>query len=215
MGKQVSPRSRRPDSLNFDASSRLKEYQFRWTEMVQNGDPSLGRRVSGGDYNLDSVVFNQGVKNDTVKSCKGVYAGKRHIWWLHRHIRSIIVTFVLVCFLFLLDAVMFSIFDSAILQDSLGPRKSIVTEKKTAYYDQEESPVKMYHRLLHLASISLAERDSEPRTSKFWKETYPQASLWKPCSNQRIFLGKSRNSTGFILISANGGLNQQRVAVSI
>ncbi|KAL2494668.1 O-fucosyltransferase family protein [Forsythia ovata] len=214
MGKQVSPRSRRPDSLNFDASSGLKEYQFRWTEMVQNGDPSLGRRVSGGDYNLDSVVFSQGVKNDNVKSCKGVYAGKRHIWWLHRHIRSIIFTFVLVCFLFLLDSVMFSIFDSAILQDSLAPRKSIVTEKTTAYYDQEKGPVKMYHRLLRLASISLAKRDSEPRPSKFWKETYPQASLWRPCSNKRIFqAGKPRNSTGFILISANGGLNQQRVAV--
>ncbi|XP_022898723.1 O-fucosyltransferase 8 isoform X3 [Olea europaea var. sylvestris] len=83
----------------------------------------------------------------------------------------------------------------------------------------------MYHRLLNLASISLAERENEPQLSKFWKETYPQASLWKPCAHKKnsqenivllnygTMAGKPRNSTGFILISANGGLNQQRVAV--
>lgn len=214
MGKQGSPRRSRLDSLNFDASSGLRDYQFRWTEMIQNSDPSLGRRVSGGDYDLDSAVFGKGFKNDTVKPCKGVYAGKRHTWWLHRHIRSIIFTFALVCFLFLLDSAMFSIFDPVILHHNPAPRKSIVTEERKAiYYDQERSPVKMYHRLLNLASISLAERENEPKLSKFWKETYPRAFLWKPCAHKRNFQGKPRNSTGFILISANGGLNQQRVAV--
>ncbi|KAL8460690.1 hypothetical protein ACS0TY_032274 [Phlomoides rotata] len=216
MGKQGFPKSPRPDSLNFDASSGLKEYQLRWSEMLQNGDPSLGRRVAGGEYNWDKAMLAKGCKNDIVKfnACKGVCAGKRHLWWFHRHMRSIMLTVMLMGFFSLLDWFMFSYFDPTFLKNSLIPRNAYSPQERNATNnEQEKSPV-MYSRLLHMASVSLAENDVEQKVSKFWKEPYPEASLWRPCADKNVKrAGTVNNSTGFILVSANGGLNQQRVAV--
>ncbi|KAL0442631.1 UNVERIFIED_CONTAM: O-fucosyltransferase 8 [Sesamum latifolium] len=159
MGKQGSPKSPRPGSLSFDASSGLKEYQLRWNEMLKNGDPSLGRRVSGGEYNWDKPIFVKGFKNDSVKynASKGGSA----------------------------DSLMFSLFDPSFLEYSPNPSKA---------YD--------------------AKKDPEETVSKFWKEQFPQASTWKPCAEKNVKrAGTVNNHTGFILVSANGGLNQQRVAV--
>ncbi|KAL0363482.1 UNVERIFIED_CONTAM: O-fucosyltransferase 8 [Sesamum calycinum] len=155
MGKQGSPKSPHPGSLSFDASSGLKEYPLRWNEMLQNGDPSLGRRVSGGEYNWDKPILVKGFKNDGVKynASKGGSAGKKHLWWLLRH---------------------------------LSP-----------------NPSKAYG----------AKKDPEEKVSKFWKEQFPQASTWKPCADKNVKRAGTVNHTGFILVSANGGLNQQRVAV--
>ncbi|PIN07252.1 hypothetical protein CDL12_20185 [Handroanthus impetiginosus] len=203
MGKQGSPRSSR--SLSFDASPGLKEYQLRWTEMLQNGDPSLGRRASGGDCNWANGLLVKGFKNDALKygPCKGVCPGKRHKLWLRRHIRSIMFTFMLMGFLYMLDSLMFSLFDPSFLKSSPAPIKSYEPkERNTADRVQEKSLV-MYSRPLHMASISLAERELNQKESKFWKEPYPQASM----------AGTVNYHTGFILASANGGLNQQRVAV--
>ncbi|KAG8385418.1 hypothetical protein BUALT_Bualt03G0043300 [Buddleja alternifolia] len=206
MGKQGSPKSPRPCSLSFDAP----------TEKLQNGDPYLGRRVFGGDYNWDKAILEKGFKNGSAKhgAYKGVYAGKRHIWWLRRHIKSIIFTFMLTGFLYLLDSLMFSLFDPAFHKNSPTPTKSYAPKERRAAYDgQEKSPV-MYSRLLHMASVSLAERELEQKESKFWKETFPQASMWKPCADLKVKrAAKLNNHSGFILVSANGGLNQQRVAV--
>ncbi|XP_020547003.1 uncharacterized protein At1g04910 isoform X3 [Sesamum indicum] len=217
MGKQGSPKSPRPGSLSFDASSGFKEYQFRWNEMLQNGDPSLGRRVSGGEYTWDKPIFVKGFKNDSVKynASKGGSAGKKHLWWFLRHLRSIIFTFMLMGLLFLLDSLMFSLFDPSFLENSPNPSKAYDAKqgRNAAYDDQEKSPV-LYSRLLHMASLSLAEKDPEKTVSKFWKEQFPQASSWTPCADKNVKrAGTVNNHTGFILVSANGGLNQQRVAV--
>ncbi|GFP89617.1 uncharacterized protein at1g04910 [Phtheirospermum japonicum] len=37
--------------------------------------------------------------------------------------------------------------------------------------------------------------------------------MWKPCADKKGRAGTMNNHTGYILVSANGGLNQQRVAV--
>ncbi|KAL3851402.1 hypothetical protein ACJIZ3_013284 [Penstemon smallii] len=191
MGKQGSPKSSRPGSLSFDASSNL-EYQLRW----------------------EKAVLGKGIKNNIVKygSYKGVCNGKRHTWWLHRHIRSIIFTFLLMGFLFLLDSLMFSLFNPSFLKTSPAPGKSHEQEgSNTAYNDEGKGPV-MYSRLLQMASVSLAERELEQKESKYWKQPFQQASMWKPCADIKVQRDKnSRN--GFILVSSNGGLNQQRVAV--
>ncbi|XP_057536907.1 O-fucosyltransferase 8 isoform X2 [Amaranthus tricolor] len=78
---------------------------------------------------------------------------------------------------------------------------------------KESFSLLMYGRLLKLASSSPAQdgRDSiNP-----WKEPSSQASLWKPCADRPgpKDKGRFKRSNGYILISANGGLNQQRVAV--
>lgn len=121
MGKQGSPKSPRPGSLSRDESSGMKEGEQRWTEMLQNSDLSLGRRLSGAtDYNWDKAMLVKAFKNDSAKysaskgvSCAGI--GRRHF---RRHVRSIIFTFALMAFFFLLDSFIFSLFDPTFLKNS-------------------------------------------------------------------------------------------------
>lgn len=42
--------------------------------------------------------------------------------------------------------------------------------------------------------MHMLQRENEPQLSKFWKETYPQASLWKPCAHKK-------NSQGIYTVS--------------
>ncbi|KAK2979857.1 hypothetical protein RJ640_026599 [Escallonia rubra] len=210
MGKQGFPRSPRPEHTNFNLSFGLKDMQ-------KGGDPSTGKRVAGGDCQWNKVVLFHGLKNDSAKfgAYKGGYPGKRHVWF-RRHVRSIIFTIALMGFLFLLDSLLISVFDPASLKSSSTPRKSTGKQGSTDAHDNnEKAAVQMYDRLLNLASSALAEREFKKDTSKLWEEPYPQASLWRPCADREApkSAGKPKNSTGFILISANGGLNQQRVAV--
>ncbi|PSR98637.1 GDP-fucose protein O-fucosyltransferase protein [Actinidia chinensis var. chinensis] len=152
------------------------------------------------------------LKNDPTKfsACKG--GGKRHVW-LGKHVRSMVLTFGLMGFLFLLDSLLFSILDPPF---SSNTRKSIETkEGRTANVNEGKVPVNMYDRLLNLASSALAEKEFQQDLTKFWEERYPKASIWRPCANRKSPTnpGKPKKSIGFILVSANGGLNQQRVAV--
>ncbi|KAH9749069.1 O-fucosyltransferase 8 [Citrus sinensis] len=195
----------------------MKEYQIRRSENVPASDPSIGRRMSGGDHNWNSkVVLLNGLKSDSGKfssSCKGAHVGKRHMWF-HKNVRSIAYIFVLVGFFFLLDSLMVSIFDSINLQHSSTSKnsKGLKDDRKVAHTNKEKLPVKMYGRLLSLASSALTE--FKPKKSDFWKEPYKQASSWKPCSDRRPpNPGKHDESNGYIMVSANGGLNQQRVAI--
>ncbi|XP_019157921.1 PREDICTED: uncharacterized protein At1g04910 [Ipomoea nil] len=185
------------------------------TSEMQNGNDKkcLGRRVlSAGDLVQGRLQLN---------GSKGVYSGrKRPLWWLFRHVRSIILTILLLGFLFLLDSFMFSIFHSlhhltASSTQSEGGRIGLVNNK-----EERRSPVKMYDRLLNMAASSLAEREFKQDALRLWQEPYSRAaSKWKPCADRKsaevfkFVRAVKLNDTGYILVSANGGLNQQRVAV--
>ncbi|KAL0352958.1 UNVERIFIED_CONTAM: O-fucosyltransferase 8 [Sesamum angustifolium] len=157
--------------------------------MGKQGSPK-GPVLEGvrGEYNWDKPILVKGFKNDSVKynASKGGSA----------------------------DSLMFSLFDPSFLENSPNPSKAYGAKqgRNAAYDDQEKSPV-LYSRLLHMASLSLEEKDPEEKVSKFWKEQFPQASTWKPCADKNVKRAGTVNHTGFILVSANGGLNQQRVAV--
>ncbi|KMT04103.1 hypothetical protein BVRB_8g185550 isoform A [Beta vulgaris subsp. vulgaris] len=69
-----------------------------------------------------------------------------------------------------------------------------------------------FGRLLKLASHALAEGQNKPEPKGLWEEPYDRASNWKPCSEERDW-EPSEGNNGYIMITANGGLNQQRVAV--
>ncbi|CAI9087250.1 OLC1v1021277C1 [Oldenlandia corymbosa var. corymbosa] len=210
MGKQTSPRSPRPKKSILNISYGVRDYhQSLCSEMQQNGDPYKGRRGSGGDskwFRTDSGKFASG---------KGFHGGKKHIWWLRSHIRLILLTFLFMGSLLLLDSVFFSLVDAIIFKNYYSTPRGSTTEEDavTGYRYEERKPIKMYDHLLHLASRSIAEKEFEEGASKFWEELYPQASLWKPCADKKSPKGKTSTSSGLIIVSANGGLNQQRVAV--
>lgn len=121
MGKKNSPRSPHPEPLDDDLSLRVKEYQIRSSE--NGNDPSIGRRMSGGDNHWNSkMVLPHVRKNDNAKytTCKASCVGKKHIW-LRKHVKSIFFMFGLMGFLFLLDSLMVSIFDSTSFETSSVP----------------------------------------------------------------------------------------------
>ncbi|KAF4374271.1 hypothetical protein G4B88_022045 [Cannabis sativa] len=197
MGKQGSPRSPRPEAGN---------------------ESPLGRRMSGVDYYWSSKPEKfYGYKNDFGKYGKGHFVGKRHIW-IRKHLKPIALMFVFMAFLFLLDSVMISISDSMNAQRiSTDQRKSsgLKEENRVAYEGKNTSPIHMYDRLLNMASSVLIENEFKQEPSNLWEEPYQQAAAWKPCADKNVStsLGRPKKNNGYILVSANGGLNQQRVAI--
>lgn len=69
-----------------------------------------------------------------------------------------------------------------------------------------------YARLLAKAAHALAEGQNKPEPKDLWNEPYLRASFWKPCADQHEWEPSEVNN-GYIMVSANGGINQQRVAV--
>ncbi|KAG5011285.1 hypothetical protein AAZX31_07G244800 [Glycine max] len=67
-----------------------------------------------------------------------------------------------------------------------------------------------YARMLALAAHALAENKREPKD--LWQEPFVPASSWRPCADQRNW-EPNEGGNGYILVTANGGINQQRVAV--
>ncbi|KAK9075652.1 hypothetical protein SSX86_003978 [Deinandra increscens subsp. villosa] len=198
MGKQ--------ESKQGDAFS----YQFRYQKMVQGSDPAKVRRMSGGVYQWDKFELFHGLRSNSMKlgSFKG---GKRHSW-VRKHFSSIVFTVALMGFLFLLDSLMGSIFQPSVVQSN-SSLKFVSNDKFGDTHGK--NVVQMYDRLTNMASSALVERELKQDESNFWKESYRQASVWSHCADRKesIRAGKLQSNTGYILVSANGGLNQQRVAV--
>ncbi|XP_073100652.1 O-fucosyltransferase 15 isoform X3 [Elaeis guineensis] len=55
-------------------------------------------------------------------------------------------------------------------------------------------------------------RKSKPEPKDLWQEPLDPAVSWTPCANQRSWETCEGNN-GYILVSATGGINQQRVAI--
>ncbi|XP_031126436.1 O-fucosyltransferase 15-like [Ipomoea triloba] len=70
----------------------------------------------------------------------------------------------------------------------------------------------IYARLLAKAAHALAELNNQPELKDLWVEPYAIASTWKPCAEQRDWEPSDGNA-GYIMVTANGGINQQRVAI--
>ncbi|XP_042503096.1 O-fucosyltransferase 8-like isoform X2 [Macadamia integrifolia] len=217
MGKQGSLRNPRLPLENVKLPLGMTNCQSRYSENLSGRENNFGRRPFGGDYVWSKSVLLNELKNDTAKvgASKGNCSAKRQIC-RYKYMWLIAVVFGLMGSLFLLDSLMLSIIRSMNLQNSSSQRKqNRVEDKRGEFVKEEKTPILMYGRLLNLASSVLSEKELMHDSSTMWEEPYKQASAWKPCADKTSTLhqGKHSGSTGFILVSANGGLNQQRVAV--
>ncbi|KAH9749681.1 O-fucosyltransferase 15 [Citrus sinensis] len=70
----------------------------------------------------------------------------------------------------------------------------------------------VYGRMLALAAHALAEGQNKREPKDLWREPVVPASAWMPCADQRNWEPSGGNN-GYILVTANGGMNQQRVAI--
>ncbi|KAJ1414141.1 putative O-fucosyltransferase, plant [Sesbania bispinosa] len=205
--KQGSPRSPRPEFEGGRVILGMKDYKITSSDAHA---PSW-KRMAGVDCRWHSkTLLLHGLKNDSSKynSLRGLYVGKKHI-------KTIAVMVGLLGCLFLLDSLILSFYEFADPQPTTASNNSSGFQGPNSYINKKQSAIYMYDRLLNLASSALAEREFKQESSNLWVEPYRQASSWKPCAERKVQTnpGKSMESNGYILVSANGGLNQQRVAI--
>ncbi|KAM3701394.1 hypothetical protein ACJW31_05G169300 [Castanea mollissima] len=90
---------------------------------------------------------------------------------------------------------------------------SVLVQESLGKYAKGKRPQKgIYGRLLALAAHALAEGANKREPKDLWQEPFVLASAWRPCADQRNW-EPSEGNNGYILVTANGGINQQRVAV--
>ncbi|KAJ0228803.1 O-fucosyltransferase 8 [Hirschfeldia incana] len=208
MGKQGSPRSPRPET-------RDKEEKIgrRSLDSLTGNDLLTGRRIFGSEASK-----NQGSKHD--QSCgssnKFSYSWKQQHSWLRRNCKSILVMISVTGLIFFMDSIMVTIFhsDRSSVVQSISRLTNLTDHENGA---QDATPVQMYSRLLNLASSSLEKNIFKPETPNFREERSSKSSQWKPCADNNkksVALERSTEmNNGYIMVSANGGLNQQRVAI--
>ncbi|KAH9617048.1 hypothetical protein KSS87_003233 [Heliosperma pusillum] len=99
------------------------------------------------------------------------------------------------------------------LTDSFTNSTPLVFKEDLRNITKVNKPTKTaFGRLLKLAAHALAEGQNKPEPKGLWEEPYALASNWKPCADERDW-EPSEGNNGYIMFTANGGLNQQRVAV--
>lgn len=87
-------------------------------------------------------------------------------------------------------------------------------ELKQNFVKNEQPEQIMHERLLQMATLATTKNESDSGNFALWEEPYKQARKWTPCAAKYTLEEEpSEDNNGFILVSANGGLNQQRVAV--
>ncbi|OMO76900.1 GDP-fucose protein O-fucosyltransferase [Corchorus capsularis] len=69
-----------------------------------------------------------------------------------------------------------------------------------------------YGRMLALAAHALAEGQNKREPKDLWQEPVVPASAWRSCADHRDW-EPNEGKNGYLMVTANGGMNQQRVAV--
>ncbi|KAI0492083.1 hypothetical protein KFK09_026348 [Dendrobium nobile] len=158
-----------------------------------------------------------------LKPSKTAAWGKRRAW-ICKQLRMVGFVFGLMGSFFLLDSVMLTVVHHISFRNGHFRSKEWQMQDGGRGYDinVENTEKLMYERLINLAHTALTKNELQEDPFSQWKEPYEQASSWKPCADKSNSTDKSSsaihqegvmNGSGFILVSANGGLNQQRVAV--
>ncbi|KAG2688421.1 hypothetical protein I3760_09G094200 [Carya illinoinensis] len=150
---------------------------------------------------------------------KAQQKGKRKAaksWYSRERVKGLVALIGLVGLFFLVNWIMLlRLQDQAV--DSKAENSSSVSvpqreEEKWRKGKGKRPQRGIYGRMLALAAHALAERQNKPEPKDLWQEPFVPASAWRPCAEQRNWEPSDGNN-GYILVTANGGVNQQRVAV--
>ncbi|KAK9267686.1 hypothetical protein L1049_010118 [Liquidambar formosana] len=138
---------------------------------------------------------------------------KRKVVWYRR--RVVLAVIALMAFFFLMNWWMLSRLQLAKLRPKGGfsnANSSLIQGELRKFGKGKKPPKGIYGRMLALAAHALAEGPNKPEPKDLWKEPLVPDASWRPCADQRNWKPSGGNN-GYILVSANGGMNQQRVAV--
>ncbi|XP_044512342.1 O-fucosyltransferase 15-like isoform X2 [Mangifera indica] len=133
-------------------------------------------------------------------------------WYQRKRVKSFFGVIGLVGFFLLVNWVMLSSLQDHGQQQKLSLVNSSISVKNELkkFGKGKRSQFGVYGRMLALAAHALAENRREPKD--LWKEPVIPASAWRPCADQRNWETNGGHN-GYLVVTANGGMNQQRVAV--
>ncbi|CAH2038179.1 unnamed protein product [Thlaspi arvense] len=190
----------------FKKFASLREEWALKNRYISPGPPRLGpTRFSAfaGDPNPKQTI-KRGKKKRLIP-----------VWYEQRKPKTAIGVIAILGFFFLLNWFMLS----RLHEGRVWLRKSFPKNPKwvSAQNDERKRFGKSkrkyngtYDRMLGLAAQALQQNKLEPKD--LWQEPKQQALAWKPCADQRSW-SPDDGKNGYIMVTANGGINQQRVAV--
>ncbi|XVE87736.1 hypothetical protein DITRI_Ditri19aG0011700 [Diplodiscus trichospermus] len=196
---RASPRSRQGSPSH---SPRLGPSRFINGERSRASfvGAELLRRLWGGRKQQSKRVKRKGGK----------------VWYQKKRVKGVVVVIALVGLFFLVNWFMLlRLQDHRVgLHDRSSRNSSSVSVqgkvKKISKRKKQYNGI--YGRMLALAAHALAEGQKKREPKDLWLEPVVPASAWRPCADQRNW-EPSEGKNGYIMVTANGGMNQQRVAV--
>nr|KJB57790.1 hypothetical protein B456_009G181200 [Gossypium raimondii] len=138
------------------------------------------------------------------------------VWYQKERVKGLVVLTALVGLFFLVDWIMLlRLQDHRVGSDDRSSRNasSVSAQVKVTKPSKGKKHYGgIYGRLLALAAHALAEGQNKREPKDLWQEPVVPASAWRPCADQRDW-EPNEGKNGYIMVTANGGINQQRVAV--
>ncbi|GKU89887.1 hypothetical protein SLEP1_g3962 [Rubroshorea leprosula] len=198
-------------------------------ENPQPGQPDIHRSRQGSPVHSPrrgSSLFGNGEKGYDwlgflwVGQKQQLRKGKRkggRVWHLRKRVKGLVVVIGLVGVFFLVNWFMLL----RLQEDPVEPHhhgspknsSSISVQGKSKKHGKGKKQYNgLYGRMLALAAHALAEGQNKREPKDLWQEPVVPASAWRPCADQRDW-EPSKGNNGYIMVTANGGINQQRVAV--
>ncbi|CAM8905266.1 unnamed protein product [Rhodiola kirilowii] len=186
----------------------MNEHKTKGSNTINHKAAMSGRRFYG------RIMLNKALAPSTLqdKYTKAADGGKKSAS-SHTNVKLLMLSFIFTCFFILFHFCVVSHGGTIVLHQGSVLSKSIKSEGEG---NKLPPPAKIYSRLLKRALDALLKNhQTGQKSSKIWKEPHVEATLWKPCANSSSvhITETSKTNSRYMLVSANGGLNQQRVAI--
>ncbi|XWS15537.1 hypothetical protein CRYUN_Cryun34aG0008500 [Craigia yunnanensis] len=205
--------SRIPDRVDLRESPRSRQ-----GSPCQS--PRLGpSRFMNGEKSGASFVGAQLLRKlwgGRKKQSKKVKRKGGKVWYQKKRVKGLVVVIALVGLFFLVNWFMLLRLQDhrvGLHNESSRNSSSVSVQGKVKKLSKRKRKYNgIYGRMLALAAHALAEGQNKREPKDLWQEPVIPASAWRPCADQRNW-EPSDGKNGYIMVTANGGMNQQRVAV--